>query len=135
MAWLLDTNVLSELRRRRPDANVVQWMKDHESDFMHVSVVCLGEIRAGIEEKRLSDPVQAKGIEKWFEAMLDSYKPRILDVTEEIADRWGRLCPDQPLSDADGLVAATALVHDLTVVTRNVRDFKRTGVKLLNPFE
>jgi predicted nucleic acid-binding protein len=135
MAWLLDSNVLSELRKKVPDPKVLRWVEEHEADFLYISVISLGEIREGIEAKRLKDPEQAKAIEKWFIKVMDNYKPRILDVTKEIADRWGRLCPGQPLSDADGLIAATALERGLTVVTRNVRDYRRTGVKLLNPFE
>ena len=135
MAWLLDTNVLSEVRRRRPDPKVLRWFADQHEAAMFISVVSLGEIRAGIETKRLKDAAQAAAIERWFTELHLRFSHRILPVTEAIADQWGRLCPAQPLSDNDGFVAATGLVHDLTVVTRNLGDFKRSGVRLLNPWE
>ncbi len=135
MSWLIDTNVLCELRRKRPEANVIAWFEDHDESPMFVSVITMGEIRGGIEEKRLKDPDQATAIERWFVKLQLQFASRILPVTDAVADEWGRLSPDQPLPDCDGLVAATGLVHGLTVVTRNVADFRRSGVKLLNPWD
>src|SRR5260221_9741523 len=135
MPWLIDTNVLCELRRKRPEPSVIAWFEDHEDEAMFVSVISMGEIRAGIEEKRLKDPTQAAAIERWLERMRLRFSSRIIPVTEAVADEWGRLCPGQPLPDGDGLIAATGLVHDLAVVTRNVEDFRRSGVKFLNPWD
>ena len=134
MSWLLDTNVISELRRKTPEPTVLNWIRANAGSPLYISVVTIGEIRAGIERKRLKDPVQADAIERWLGKVLESFKPRLLDVTEKIADQWGRLCPSQPIADNDAWIAATGLVHNLTVVTRNTSDFARTGVRLLNPF-
>lgn len=135
MSWLIDTSVLCELRRRKPEPKVTAWFVAHRTDPMFVSVISLGEIRAGVEEKRLKDPAQTAAIERWLTALQLRFASRVLPITEAIADEWGRLSPGQPLPDCDGLVAATGLVHGLTVVTRNVGDFARSGVPLLNPWE
>jgi predicted nucleic acid-binding protein len=127
--------VISELRGKSPDPKVTTWIQAHADGLLFMSVVTVGEIRTGIEQRRPTDPVQAQALEKWLRITMETFKPRLLDITESIAEQWGRWSPDQPIADNDGWIAATGLIHDLTVVTRNVPDFKRTGVKLLNPFE
>lgn len=134
MFWLLDTNVLSELRRRQCDPRVKAWVAAQDSASMMISVMSLFEIRSGIERKRLKDPRQAEVIERWLVLTARRYAGQILPVTEAIADRCGRLSPRQRLPGVDGFIAATALEHDLTVVTRNVSDFERSGVPVVNPF-
>jgi toxin FitB len=134
MSYLLDTNVLSELRKQRCDPAVREWLSQQREAELFISVVTLGELKFGIENKRLKDPAQAEGLDRWFRRLRRNYSGKILPLNEEIAELWGELCPDQPLSFKDGLIAATALYHGLTVVTRNVRDFRRSGVDLLNPF-
>lgn len=138
MSYLLDTNILSEMRRgQRADANVRRWLAGHRNHRFYISVVSLGEIANGIARLRAkNDLPQAAVIEKWLnEELLPDSVGMVLEVTEAIALRWGSLCPHQEPAAPDGLLAATALEYDLTLVTRNVEDFERTGVRLINPFE
>ncbi|MCW5548666.1 MAG: type II toxin-antitoxin system VapC family toxin [Opitutaceae bacterium] len=134
MAWLIDTCVLSELRKPKPHPGVVAWMAGLQPDEAFLSVLTLGEIRRGIELRRGKDPAAARSLERWLLGLETHYADRILPVTAAIADRWGRLSPNQPLPVSDGLIAATALEHKLTVVTRNSEDFVRSGANLLDPF-
>jgi predicted nucleic acid-binding protein len=134
MGYLLDTCILSELRKPRADSRVVAWMAGLRPDETFLSVLTVGEIRRGIEMHRIKDAQAAGALERWLRGLESHYADRILPVTTEIADRWGRLAPHQPLPVSDGLIAATALVHQHTVVTRNLADFERSGVNLLNPF-
>ena len=133
---LLDTNVVSELRKgKRANANVRAWFQTTEADELFLSVLVVGEIRRGIELVRSKDRVQARALERWLTGLQSGYADRILAVTSAIAETWGQLSVTTRPSVVDGLMAATALEHDLTLVTRNVDDVKRTGVNLLNPFE
>ena len=136
MAYLLDTNVISELRRgRRCDPNVRQWVSAIPADELFISVLTLGEIRAGVENKRRKDPTQAEAIERWLNSITEQFAGRTLPVTTQEADRWGRIPLEGRLPDIDGVIAATALVHGLTVATRNKDDFWRSGVPVVDPFE
>jgi toxin FitB len=136
MPYLLDTNVLSELRKRpKCDARVKQWAISTKGGRHCLSVVSLGEIRKGIERLRRSAPDQCPAFERWLEALRSDFSNEILPLTEEIMERWGCLQATQSLPVLDSLIAATALEHGLIVVTRNVRDFEVTGVEWLNPFE
>jgi len=133
--FLLDTNILSELRKQdRCDARVRKWFAETVAEDLFVSVLVLGEIRQGIERVRLRDRSQAQALEKWLRWISTEFADRLLPVDERVADQWGRLGLQQPVPLLDALLAATALVHDLTLVTRNVDDVARTGVKVLNPF-
>ena len=134
MAYLLDTCVISELRKPQCDSNVATWIAGIQSDETFLSVLTLGEIRRGIELHRGKDAKAAGALERWLLGLEVHYAERILPVTAAITDRWGRLCLNQPLPVSDGLIAATALEHKLTVVTRNVPDFQRSGVNTFNPF-
>ena len=132
---LIDTNVLSELRKeKRCDAGVRQWFEDAAEDGLFISVLVLGEIRRGIERVGARDPVQARVLEKWLLWVATEFAHRILPVDERVADQWGRLGLRQPVPILDALLAATALVHDLTVVSRDEVGFRNTGVAVLNPF-
>lgn len=132
--FLVDTNVISEVRKRHGLPQVKAWMAAVPDDNVYVSVLVLGEIRRGIERLRHSDPPQASSLDFWLAGLYDFYYARILPISAEIADIWGRLSISQPLPPIDGLMAATALQHRLTVVTRNVTDFARCGVPAFNPF-
>ena len=136
--YLVDTNVISEARKRsRANKGVRQFFKhavDEESP-MFLSVVTVGELRRGVELIRhRGDVRQANQLEKWLTALLADYRDNILDINPDIAQLWGRLRVPHPENALDKLIAATALIYDLTIVTRNHKDFVKTGVKILNPF-
>ena len=131
--YLLDTNVVSELRKPRPHGGLVEWVRTAPEEHLHVSVVTLGEIQAGIEITRRRDREKADEIERWLDDVAQSYNVLVVDAP--VSRRWAQLMhgkPDHHLED--GLIAATALVHDLSVVTRNTADFESFGVRLINPF-
>jgi len=133
--YLLDTNILSELRKgSRAHEGVTAWFGRVDDGALFTSVLVIGEIRRGIELARRAGPKKAKVLEKWLTTLVAHFSDRVLAIDERVADRWGRLCMDQKLPDVDGLLAATALVHDLTLCTRNTADFARSGARLLNPF-
>lgn len=133
--FLLDTNVASEMRKlRRADRGVVGWLESVDGDELFLSVLVVGEIRKGVELARPHDPVKARALERWLAELERSFGDRVLPVTAAIADQWGRLCAMRPTSTIDGLLASTALVHDLTLVSRNLADVAHTGAQLLNPF-
>jgi len=136
MAFLLDTNVLSELRKgAKCDPGVKRWALSTKLDRHCISVISLGEIRKGIENLRRNAPDQCPALERWLETLKSDYSNDLLPVNDEIMNRWGILQAAQSLPVLDSLIAATALENGLTVVTRNVRDFEKTGVKLVNPFD
>ena len=136
MSFLLDTNVVSELRKgSRADVNVRRWFEAVADDTLHLSVLVVGELRQGIERCRRRDPKSAMHLELWLEKLVDRYEDRIIAVDAAVAEVWGRLNVPDPLPAVDGLLAATALVHDMVLVTRNTGDVRRCGVPLVNPFE
>jgi len=135
VSYLIDTNVISELRRKQPDANVVAWFERRTPQSLFLSVLTLGEIRKGIE--RLIDAKRRQILVDWLQVELPTFfLGRVLSVDAPVADRWGRLQGEasRPLPAIDGLLAATALQHDLTLVTRNVKDFQDLGVNIVNPW-
>ena len=135
MGYLIDTNVWSELQKKqRANPGVQRWYQGIAPDELNVSVLVVGEIRRGIERLRRRDPQQAMQLEHRLSQLQVMMAGRILPVTLAIADRWGRINVPNPFPVVDGLLAATALEHDLILVTRNVRDVERSGVRLLNPF-
>jgi toxin FitB len=134
VSFLLDTNVVSEIRKQAPDAGVAEWFASVPADRLFLSVLVVGEIRQGIERLARRDPDQAEIFERWLSQLVVGYGDRLVPITERIAQAWGRLNVPDPVPVVDGLMAATALVHDWTFVTRNVDDVRSTGVRLLNPF-
>lgn len=133
--FLVDTNVLSELRKgTRADANVQRWFEGVDENAIFLSVLVTGEIRRGIEAIRKRDSRAASALERWLDDLMRAHADRVLPVDAATADEWGRLDAQGSLPVVDGLLAATARVRDLTLVTRNVRDVARTGVDLLDPF-
>jgi toxin FitB len=131
--YLLDTNVVSELRKTRPHGGLLAWLTGVPEDSVHISVVTLGELQAGVERTRRQDPTKAAEIEAWLDGVADW--DRILPMDGRVFREWARLMADSPVQLAqDAMIAATARVHGLTVVTRNVRDFKSFDVPMLDPF-
>jgi len=135
-AFLLDTNVLSELRKgRRADSAVRRWAVSTAAATHKISVLSLGEIRKGIETIGRRAPDQAEVLASWLDRLHDDYGDDLLAISPGIADRWGRLNAVRTLPVIDGLLAATAMEHDLILATRNTSDFQDTGVSLTNPFK
>ena len=134
MSFLLDTVVLSELRKAKPSRKLVQWIKAQQAGSLFISVVSVGEIERGMEQARKSDAVFAAELEQWLETLLNLYADRVLPMSANAARLWGRLAARLGHDGADLLIAATALTHGSTVVTRNVKHFAATGVRALDPF-
>lgn len=133
--FLLDTNVVSELRKgARANAGLREWISPIDDADLFLSVLVAGELRQGVERVRSRDPKQAAHLDQWLHTLLDGYSERLLPIDGRVADLWGRLNVHDPISTVDGLLAATALVHDLTLVTRNVKEVGRTSARIHNPF-
>jgi predicted nucleic acid-binding protein len=133
--FLLDTNIISEIRKRdRAHPNLARWVARTPVEDIATSVLVLAEIRHGIELKRRSDPEQAKSLDRWFSQMRTRLGDRVLPIDEPIAEAWALLGIPDPLPLIDGLLAATAKVHSLTLVTRNIAHIAPAGVVLLDPF-
>jgi toxin FitB len=137
--FLIDTNIPSELTRPKPDLRVSNWVEAQDNASLHLSVVSVGELRKGFA---LLPPSKRRlQLEEWFEQyLLPLFADRILPVTQSVSNRWGVLGAEcqlrgTPLGTADGMIAATAIEHDLTIVTRNAKDFAGLGVVLLNPWD
>jgi predicted nucleic acid-binding protein len=133
--YLLDTDVLSELRKRKRNPNVVKWIGAVTESDLHLSAITVAEIERGIERQKKPDLVFANDLAAWLEFTLRAFGERILPITVNIARRWGRLSAQIGNTELDLAIAATALEHGLTVVTGNTKHFQRTGAKLLNPFQ
>lgn len=136
MTWLIDTNALSELKKRKPNPGVVQWFASQPSSGLHLSVLTLGELRKGIHAMVADE--RKDRFSAWLETDIPRYfAGRILALDAAIADRWGRLCVEagRPLPAIDSLLAATALVHGLTLVTRNLGDFELPALRVVNPWD
>lgn len=136
MSFLIDTSVISEVRKgARCDANVAAWYAAIEDDDIYLSVLVLGEIRNGVERARPRDPAQAEALDRWLGEVAATFGERILPVDRAVADEWGRMTASRPVPVIDSLLAATARVHGMTLVTRNDADVTGLGAELLNPFE
>ncbi len=134
MTWLIDTNVVSDLRKGdRANDGIRAWFAEAGEDELFTSVLVLGEIRRGIESIRRRDTPSALALEQWLDRLTADFGERVLPIDARVADRWGRLNVPDPVPTVAGLLAATALVHDLVLVTRNVRDVANTGVRVLDP--
>ena len=135
MRFLLDTNVVSEARKgARANPGVLAWLEATPPSALWTSVLVLGELRRGVESLRRRDPGSAEVLDRWLRDHRAVQAARVLPVDEAVAVRWGLLNVPDPVPTVDGLLAATALVHGMTLVTRNTRDVLRTGVTLHNPF-
>ena len=135
MAFLLDTNIVSELRRGdAANAGVINWFDGQSPRELFLSVLTVGEIRQGVEQLRVKDKPQAARLDRWVTGLVQFYEDRLIYVDGDVAEEWGRLRAARSVPVVDALIAATARVHDLTLVTRNVRDFAKLRVRLVNPF-
>ena len=135
MSYLIDTNVISELRKgRRADPTVTAWFASLADEEVFLSILTLGEIRRGIESIRRRDGKAAAALDSWLGRISEIHRERVLSVDRAIAEEWGRMNVPDPLPVVDGLLAATARVHGLTLATRNAADIARTGVEYLDPF-
>lgn len=136
MSWLLDTNVLSELRKgRRASKHVTTWFREHANDEFWLSVLVIGELRRGAEQLARRDPRTAAGLTAWVDSVVEDFDDRSLPVSLDIAEAWGALAIDAPLSDIDALLAATARTHGLTLLTRDRTLLGRDDIPTVNPFE
>lgn len=135
MSYLLDSNIVSELRKReRANAGVRRWFAEVDDAELYLSVLTVGELRRGIESIHRRDRARALALNRWFHALVTDYETRILLVDQKVAEEWGRMNATATLPAIDSLLAATAHVHGLTFVTRNTKDVTRTHVPCLNPF-
>lgn len=132
--YLLDTNVVSETRKRQPHAGVVEVLRSIASNRVFISVITLGELRRGVAAKRRSDPVAASAIERWVDELQSRYLDQLLPVDVAVANLWGELTSPGGVPVIDALIAATTIQHDLAVVTRNVHDYGRFEVDLVDPW-
>ena len=136
--YLVDTNVISEVRKKaKANRGVWQFFQQaaNDEEQLYISVVTVGELRRGVESIRYRGDVgQAEQLETWLEALLDEYQDHILDINQDIAQLWGQLRVPHPENALDKQIAATALIYDLTVVTRNCKDFVKTGVPVFDPW-
>lgn len=130
--YLLDTNVISEARRGSREA--AGWMRSVNPSAIYLSVITLGEIMRGVALKQRNDPTAAGHLNAWLGRLRHDHASRILPVTDQIALEWGRLNAIRPFGDADGLIVATAIAHDLILVTRNVSDFAGAGAAIIDPW-
>ncbi len=135
MSYLVDTNVISELRKgNRADPAVRSWFDRVADDEIFISVLTVGEIRQGVERIRGRDAATATALDSWLGRVVETYRDRLIPVDRLVAEEWGRMNAPGPLPVVDGLLAATAKVAGLTLATRNVADFARAGVDFVDPF-
>ncbi len=135
LQYLLDTNVLSETRRKHADSGVMSFLSDAESSTLYFSVLTLGELRKGVTLKKDSDPDAAKKLGTWVDGLELSFADRILGIDAATATLWGEWSAERPRPVIDTLLAATAVAHNLIFVTRNTHDVREIPVKLLNPWK
>jgi predicted nucleic acid-binding protein len=135
VSFLLDTNVISELRRKTCDARVAAWFGATESADLYISVLVVGELRQGIDRiRRRGDKKQAGALDRWLDELKSEYADRFVEITTAVAERWGAMNAVRPLPEIDGLQAATAIERDFTFVTREHGALESTGVALLDPW-
>ena len=135
MSYLIDTNIISEVRKGdRCDPHVSAWYASIVDEDLFLSTLVLGEIRKGVELARSRDPDKAVALERWLLKIEAAFDGRVLGIDNAVSDRWGRMSAIRPIPVIDGLLAATAITHGLTLVTRNDRDIAGLGAAILNPF-
>jgi hypothetical protein len=135
MGYLIDTNILSELRKKQnANPNVQFWFSGIAGEECYISVLTIGEIVNGIKRLEPKDMNSAKNIQTWLDRVTIDFSDRILPITAKISTVWGEMTPKMPMPVVDSLLASTAIIHNLTLVTRNIKDVESSGAKLLNPF-
>lgn len=134
MLFLLDTDILSAIRRKQRDQNMEKWLLSINSLDVYISVVTIGEVERGITQQQRNNPAFVEDLQRWLDTILQRYQQRILPLSISIAQRWGRLSAELGHNSADLMIAATALEHNLIVATRNTRHFEPTQVGLINPY-
>jgi toxin FitB len=135
LSYLIDTNVISEIRKGdRCNAGVAAWYASIDDDDIYLSVLVLGEIRKGIERARRNDPARAHALESWLNTLKNSFAEQVLPIDHLVAEEWGRMSATRTLPSIDALLAATAKVHRMTLVTRNISDLADLGAEVMNPF-
>lgn len=134
MSFLLDTNVVSETRKRAPDTNVLDWLERRDHRELYLSVLTIGELTKGIALRRRRDPRAAASLEHWLRGIDVLFSDRVIPIDVSIAAAWGRLNAERPLPVIASMLAATAMERGLTLVTRNVKDIEATGVAIINPW-
>jgi predicted nucleic acid-binding protein len=132
--YLLDTNIVSEMRKKQADESVLAFVTRTHSSSLYISVLTLGELRKGVTQKHRSDPAAAKRLATWVNGLESMFSDRIIGIDAATARLWGELSGQRTRPVVDTLLAATAIVHDMTLVTRNTRDVQDIDLKLLNPF-
>lgn len=136
MSYLIDTNIISEVRKgERCHPNVAAWYGSIDDADLYLSVLVLGEVRRGIERVRIKDPTQAEALERWLSLVREAFVGRILPIDTVVAEEWGRMSAVRPVPSVDGFLAATAKVHGMTLATRNTADVAGLGARVVNPFE
>jgi predicted nucleic acid-binding protein len=135
LEYLLDTNVLSETRKKKADAGVLAFLQAGEASTLYISVLTLGELRKGVAKKKREDAEAAKRLADWVDGLEYSFADRILGIDAATARLWGDWSSERPRPVVDTLLASTAVVHGLTLVTRNIRDVRGIAVKLLDPWK
>ena len=133
--YLLDTNVISETRKTRPDRGVMAFLSAAEAGGLFLSVLTLGELRKGVAAKRRTDPTAADQLGAWVDGIETTFADRLLPIDAATSRRWGELSAGRNIPVIDTLIAATAITHGLTLVTRNTRDVESTGVPLVDPWQ
>lgn len=135
MKYLLDTNVISELRRKSPNKNVVNWFESLDSNDLYISCITMGELRTGALKKAKTDKNGGQLLLKWVDKLISDYEEQIIDIDLDVCEEWAKCLTIDATNAVDGLVAAQAISMNLTLVTRNTKHFKMFDIKLLNPFE
>ena len=135
MIYLLDTNVISEIVKQAPDNKVINWLESIDSNYFSISVLTLGEIRKGVE--KMGNTTKKQQIIQWLEInLVQEFSGRIIDINHNVADKWGYISSKVNIPAIDGLIAASAMVHNQKLVTHNTKDFKNiAGLELINPWE
>jgi hypothetical protein len=135
MKYLLDTNIVSELRKKTPNTNVVQWFHGINHENLYISCLTIGELQFGAQKKLKSDIIQGQLLIKWIDDLVSIYNEQIIDIDISVSEEWGRLLNIDSSNAIDSLLAAQSIICNMTLVTRNIKHFKMFDIKLINPFD